>query len=131
MHCFSSPYSVGRYICVISEILLSFLIASNAMQLRILVLQKHHDGIWIASLILVCVSILVQLGLGFLLFLLVRGDIQNRHQQRALERNNTIAFLLLIIITVINVLINVFMLTINPRSFLDGPTLEFLQKGRF
>ena len=109
---------------------LSLSIASNAVHLRLLVLQKHHDGIWIASLILVCISILLQVGLGFLLYLLVRGDVRNPQQQTALERFNIIVLVLVIAITVINVVINMFMLTINPRSFLDGPTLELLQRGR-
>ncbi len=98
------------------------------MQLRTLILQKQHDGIWIASVILVCVSIISQFGLGFLLYLLIKDDIRSPQKQLKLERLNILAFVCIIFISIINILINVFMLTINPKSFLDTHSLELLQQ---
>jgi hypothetical protein len=98
------------------------------MQLRTLILQKQHDGIWIASVILVCVSIIIQFGLGFLLYLLIKDDIRSPQKQLKLERLNILAFVCIIFISIINILINVFMLTINPKSFLDTHSLELLQQ---
>ncbi|CAF2898769.1 unnamed protein product [Rotaria sp. Silwood2] len=99
----------------------------NGMQLRILKLQKQHDGIWIASLILVCISILVQIGLTSILYIIAKGDIRNPLQQIKLERYNTIAFIIIIIVFIINAIINLFMLTTNSKSFLDTRSLEILQ----
>jgi hypothetical protein len=98
------------------------------MQLRTLILQKQHDGIWIASVILVCVSIIIQFGLGFLLYLLIKDDIRSPQKQLKLERLNILAFVCIIFISIINILINVFMITINPKSFLDTHSLELLQQ---
>ncbi|CAF2731780.1 unnamed protein product [Rotaria sp. Silwood2] len=103
------------------------LLGNNGMQLRILKLQKQHDGIWIASLILVCISILVQIGLTSILYIIAKGDIRNPLQQIKLERYNTIAFIIIIIVFIINAIINLFMLTTNSKSFLDTRSLEILQ----
>ncbi|CAF0723698.1 unnamed protein product [Adineta ricciae] len=64
------------------------LLTSNAMQLRTLITQKQRDGIWVASLILVCVSILAQIGLAFLLTVVGKGNIQNPQKQIRLERTD-------------------------------------------
>ena len=100
------------------------------MQLRTLILQKHHDNIWIASLALVCISILFHMGLVCLLFVIGKEDIRNVQKQVKLERLNTVALLIIVVVTIMNVVINVFMLTINPRSFLDGRTLALLEQQR-
>lgn len=100
------------------------------MQLRTLIIQKHHDGIWIASLILVCLSILAQFGLAFILYILVRGDIRNPPKQPKLERYNTLAFFIILAIAIINVIINILMLTIDPKSFIDQRSLEYLQQHK-
>jgi F0F1-type ATP synthase membrane subunit c/vacuolar-type H+-ATPase subunit K len=98
------------------------------MQLRTLILQKHHDRVWIACLILVCASILIQLGFGYILYRLVKGDIRNPEKQPTLERYNKFGLFIIIIVTIINVAINILMLTINPKSFLDARSLELLQQ---
>jgi formate hydrogenlyase subunit 3/multisubunit Na+/H+ antiporter MnhD subunit len=98
------------------------------MQLRTLILQKQHDPIWIVSLVLVCVSILSLFGLAFVLYVVVKGDIRNPQQQVRLERFNNFALFIIIFISIINVLINIFMSTTNPKSFLDTRSLEILQQ---
>jgi hypothetical protein len=98
------------------------------MQLRTLILQKQHDGVWIASLILVIVSILTQFGLAFLLYMLVKDDIRNPHKQLKLERTNTFALVIIVFISIINIIVNILMLTTNPKSFLDTHSLELLEK---
>lgn len=97
------------------------------MQLRTLIVQKHHDGIWVASLILVCISILAQMGLAYILIILGKGDVQNPHKQDKLEKFNNIALFVTIIISMINVIINVFMSTTNPQSYLDPSVLNSLK----
>jgi spore coat polysaccharide biosynthesis predicted glycosyltransferase SpsG len=97
--------------------------ASNAMQLRTLITQKQRDGIWIASLTLVCVSILAQMGLAFLLVVIGKGNIQNPNKQSKLERYNNLTLFITMLISVVNVIINVFMSTTNPASYLDVPSL--------
>lgn len=92
------------------------------MQLRTLIIQKQHDAIWIASLILVCVSILIQLLLAWILVIVGKGDIQNPEKQTRLEKYNNIALFLTVLISMINVVINAFMTSTSPSSFLD-PTL--------
>lgn len=98
------------------------------MQLRTLILQKHHDGIWIATLILVGLSILAILGLAAVLYFLFKDDIRNPNKQTKLERYNTLALIIIIILTILNVTINMLMLSINPKSFLDDRTLDILQQ---
>jgi Mn2+/Fe2+ NRAMP family transporter len=98
------------------------------MQLRTLILQKQHDGIWIASLVLVCVSIFSQIGLAPLLYFMYKDDIRNPQKHSKLERLNNLSFALIVFISIINILINIFMLTINPQSFLDTHSLELLQR---
>ena len=98
------------------------------MQIRTLAAQKQRDGIWTASLILACVSIVIQLLSLFVLYLTAKGDIRNAQQQPRLERYNTLALIIIILIAVINVVINIFMITINPKSFLDTRSLEILQQ---
>ena len=100
------------------------------MQLRTLILQKHHDNIWIASLSLVCISILFHMALAYLLFVVGKDDIRNAQKQVKLERCNNLALFIIVVVTIINVVINVFMLTINPRSFLDSRTLALLEHPR-
>ena len=89
------------------------------MQLRTLLIQKHHDGIWVASLVLVCVSILAQIGLAYLLIMIGKGDIQNPNKQEKLEKFNNLALFITILISAINVIVNVFMSTTNAQSFLE------------
>jgi len=101
---------------------------SNVFQLRTLILQKQHDTIWIASLVLVCISILSQIGLAFILYIIAKGDIRNEQKQTRLERFNNVSLFIIVFISIINVIINIFMLTTNPRSFLDARTLELLQQ---
>jgi heme/copper-type cytochrome/quinol oxidase subunit 1 len=98
------------------------------MQLRTLILQKQHDRTWIASLILVCLSILMHFGLAFILYILAKGDIRNPQKQMKLERYNKIALFIIVTVSIINVVINILMLTTNPKSFLDERSLELLQQ---
>ena len=98
------------------------------MQLRMLILQKQRDGIWIASLTLVCVSILIQLVLFFPLYLLIKGDIRNPNKQAKLERLNTWTMVIVFLSAVINILVNVLMLSISRNSFFDTQMLELLQQ---
>ena len=97
------------------------------MQLRTLILQKQRDNIWIASIILVCIAVLSQIGLYFILYILVKGDIRNSQKQNKLERYNNFALLLIILASIINIVVNVFMLTTNSNSFLDKHSLELLR----
>ena len=97
------------------------------MQLRTLLVQKQHDGIWLASLLLVCLSILAQIGLGYILLVMGKGDIQNPQKQEKLERWNNIALFITMMISVINLIINVFMSTTNPNSYLDTASLDLLK----
>ena len=98
------------------------------MQLRMLILQKQHDGIWIASLVLVCVSVLIQLGLFYPLYVMIKGDLRNPHKQAKLERLNSLTMAIILLSAVINILINVLMLSTSRASFLDTQTLERLQQ---
>ena len=98
------------------------------MQLRTLILQKQHDGIWIASLVLVCVSILSLIGLAVISYFVAKGDIRNPQKQTKLERYNNLTFFIIIFISIVNVVINMFMLTISPKSFLDIRSLEILEQ---
>jgi heme/copper-type cytochrome/quinol oxidase subunit 1 len=100
------------------------------MQLRTLILQKHHDGIWIACLVLVCASIIIQFGLAFILYTLAKGNIRNSREKTKLERYNTLALFIIVIVSFINVTINTLMLRINPKSFLDQRSLELLQQQK-
>ncbi|CAF0832486.1 unnamed protein product [Didymodactylos carnosus] len=89
------------------------LLTSNAMQLRTLIIQKHRNVLWTVSIILVCVSILLQIGLGFLLVLIGKGDIRNPSKQTKLERLNNLSLFLILLISICNIVINVFMTTTN------------------
>jgi heme/copper-type cytochrome/quinol oxidase subunit 2 len=100
------------------------------MQLRTLISQKQRDGIWIASLILVCLSIFVQLGLAYLLIIVGKGDIQKPHKQPKLERYNNLVLFVTLLISVINVIINGFMSTTSTNSYLDTPSIELLAKNK-
>ncbi|CAF0812495.1 unnamed protein product [Adineta steineri] len=106
------------------------LLTSNVMQLRTLILQKQHDGFWTASLILVCVSFLFLIGLALILYVLIKGDIRNVEQQTNLERFNTLALVVILFICIVNILINAFMLSTNPKHFLDNRSLEILQQAQ-
>ncbi|UJR28071.1 hypothetical protein I4U23_009327 [Adineta vaga] len=106
------------------------LIASNAMQLRTLILQKQRDGFWIASLILVCVSVLFQFGLAFLLYLMIKDDIRNAAKEGKLKHLNDFALALVVFVTIINLVINIFMLTTDTKSFLDTNSLEILHQAQ-
>lgn len=99
------------------------------MQLRTLITQKQRDGIWIASLVLVCVSILAQIGLAFLLTIVGKGNIQNPQKQIRLERYNNLVLFITMLISIINVIINVFMSTTDPKNYLDSSSLETLGKN--
>ena len=103
------------------------LVASNAMQLRTLILQKQHDTIWIVSLLLVCLSIILNFAFGVLLFLLAKGDIRNSRQQLKLQRLNCLSLILAMTIGVINVVLNGLMMSTNPKAFLDRTTIERLE----
>jgi hypothetical protein len=94
------------------------------MQLRTLLTQKQRDGIWIASLILVSVSILVQILLAYILIIVGKGDIQDPEKQTKLEKYNNIAFFLTILISMINVIINGLMTTTNSTSYLETSLLK-------
>jgi uncharacterized membrane protein len=105
-----------------------FFLASNTMQLRTLALQKQHDGVWTASLTLVCVSILLQIGLAIILFIIFNGDIRNPQQQTKLELYNIVALVFIIVVSITNIVINILMFTTNPKSFLDARSLELLER---
>ncbi|CAF1556979.1 unnamed protein product [Adineta steineri] len=98
------------------------------MQLRTLLTQKQRDGIWIASLVLVCLSILAQIGLTYLLIIIGKGDIEKPDKQAKLEKYNYLALFITILISIMNVIINVFMSTTSPTSYLDAHSLEILNK---
>ena len=100
------------------------------MQLKTLLTQKQHDGIWIASLILVCASILAQFGLAYLLIVVGKGNIQNPQKQAKLERLNNIVLFLTVLVSGLNVVINAFMATTNTNSYLDKSELELLAKSK-
>lgn len=89
------------------------------MQLRTLIIQKQRDAIWIASLVLVCFSILIQLILAYILVIVGKGDIQNPAKQTRLERYNNIALFLTVLISMINVVINAFMTSTSASSYAD------------
>ncbi|CAF1944700.1 unnamed protein product [Rotaria magnacalcarata] len=118
---YASNKTIGQVFFLIA------LFTSNVMQMRTLILQKQRDTIWIASLVLVCVSIIFQCGLAFFLYILGRGDITKRQSQTKLTRYNIVALLIIGIIALINITLNILMLTINPKSFLDTRSLELLQ----
>lgn len=99
------------------------------MQLRMLSLQKQRDGIWIASLVLVCVSIAIQFGLTFLFYLLIKDDIRNPNKQAKLERWNTLSMVIIFLVSIVNILVNVMMLSTNRNSFFDAQILEQYQRG--
>ncbi|CAF3409394.1 unnamed protein product [Rotaria sp. Silwood1] len=114
----------------VSHGLLEFaLLTSNAMQLRTLINQKQRDGIWIASLVLVCISILAQILLAYILIIVGKGNIQNPAKQEKLEKYNNIALFITTLVSMINVLINVFMSTTDSSSYLDTASLELLKKN--
>lgn len=89
------------------------------MQLRSLIIQKQRDGIWIASLVLVTLSILTQLGLAYVLIVVGKGNIEKPEKQRKLEKFNNLALFLTVLVSVINVIINVFMSTTTSQSYMD------------
>lgn len=99
------------------------------MQLRTLIAQKQRDAIWIVSLILVCVSIIIQIVLAYILIIVGKGNIENSQKQTKLERYNNISLFLTTLISMINIMINVFMSTTDSSSFLDTPSLELLRKN--
>lgn len=94
------------------------------MQLRTLIIQKQRDSIWLASLILVGLSILVQIILAYILIIVGKGDIQNPEKQVRLEKYNNIALFLTILISMINVVINAFMTSTSASSYLDPMLLK-------
>ena len=94
------------------------------MQLRTLVAQKQRDGIWIASLILVCISLLVQLILAYILVVIGKGDIQDPDKQKKLERYNNLSLFLTTLVSVINVIINAFMTSTDSTSYIDPALLQ-------
>ncbi|CAF1270152.1 unnamed protein product [Rotaria sordida] len=118
---YATKKTIGHFFMIVA------LLTSNVMQLRTLILQKQHDSIWIISLVLACISILFQIGLIFILYIIAKGDIRNSQKQIQLERYNNFALIIIIFIAIINVIINIFMLTINSKSFLDTRALEILQ----
>ncbi|CAF1102418.1 unnamed protein product [Rotaria sordida] len=118
---YATKKTIGHFFMILA------LLTSNVMQLRTLILQKQHDSIWIISLVLACISILFQIGLIFILYIIAKGDIRNSQKQIQLERYNNFALIIIIFIAIINVIINIFMLTINSKSFLDTRALEILQ----
>ncbi|CAM4787944.1 unnamed protein product [Rotaria magnacalcarata] len=80
------------------------LLTSNAMQLRTLASQKQRDVIWAASVVLVCMSILVQIILAYLLVIVGK-------------------------VSMINVVINVFMSTTDSNSYLDTNSLQLIKNS--
>lgn len=94
------------------------------MQLRTLVTQKQRDGIWIASLFLVCISIIVQLILAYILIIIGKGDIQDPEKQPKLEKYNNLTLFLTVLVSVINVIINAFMTSTDPSNFIDPSLLR-------
>lgn len=100
------------------------------MQLRTLILQKQHDTVWIICLLLVCISIVLHIGFGVLLFILAKGDIRNSRQQLRLERLNCLSLILAVIVAILNVVLNGLMMSTNPKAFLDRTSLELIQNQR-
>ncbi|CAF4319975.1 unnamed protein product [Rotaria sp. Silwood2] len=98
------------------------------MQLRTLINQKQRDGIWIASLVLVCISILAQVALAYVLIIVGKGNIQNPNKQERLEKYNNIALFITTLVSMINVIINIFMSTTDSNSYLDTSSLALLKK---
>ncbi|CAM4934923.1 unnamed protein product [Rotaria socialis] len=125
---FELPCSLYLFIYFIGQVFfLIALLTSNAMQMRTLILQKQRDQIWTASLVFVCVSIIFQCGLAVILYILGKGDITKRQSQTKLALYNIAALAIIGIIALINIFLNILMLTINPKHFLDTRSLELLQ----
>ncbi|CAF4182801.1 unnamed protein product [Rotaria magnacalcarata] len=103
--------------------------ASNAMQLRTLASQKQRDVIWAASVVLVCMSILVQIILAYLLVIVGKGNIQDPQKQVKLQQYNNIALFLTTLVSMINVVINVFMSTTDSNSYLDTNSLQLIKNS--
>ncbi|CAF3551189.1 unnamed protein product [Rotaria socialis] len=118
---YASKKTIGQVFFLIA------LLTSNAMQMRTLILQKQRDQIWTASLVFVCVSIIFQCGLAVILYILGKGDITKRQSQTKLALYNIAALAIIGIIALINIILNILMLTINPKHFLDTRSLELLQ----
>ncbi|CAF3225251.1 unnamed protein product [Rotaria socialis] len=118
---YASKKTIGQVFFLIA------LLTSNAMQMRTLILQKQRDQIWTASLVFVCVSIIFQCGLAVILYILGKGDITKRQSQTKLALYNIAALAIIGIIALINIFLNILMLTINPKHFLDTRSLELLQ----
>jgi uncharacterized membrane protein YbhN (UPF0104 family) len=96
------------------------------MQLRTLLIQKQRDGIWLASFILVCISILAQIILAYILIVIGKGDIRNPEKQVKLERYNNLSLFLTTLISMINVVINAFMTTTSPTNYFEGSLSAYL-----
>jgi len=94
------------------------------MQLRTLLAQKQHDGIWIASLILVCISIIAQVILAYILIIVGKGDIRDPEKQTKLEKYNNIALFFAVLISIINIIINAFMTTASSHNYFEKSLLE-------
>ncbi|CAF4059006.1 unnamed protein product [Rotaria magnacalcarata] len=105
------------------------LLTSNAMQLRTLASQKQRDVIWAASVVLVCMSILVQIILAYLLVIVGKGNIQDPQKQVKLQQYNNIALFLTTLVSMINVVINVFMSTTDSNSYLDTNSLQLIKNS--
>ncbi|CAM4770224.1 unnamed protein product [Rotaria magnacalcarata] len=86
------------------------LLTSNAMQLRTLASQKQRDVIWAASVVLVC-------------------NIQDPQKQVKLQQYNNIALFLTTLVSMINVVINVFMSTTDSNSYLDTNSLQLIKNS--
>ena len=98
------------------------------MQIRFLALQQYHDGIWIASIVLVSLSILFQIGLFYVSYHLIKSNIQNPQKQPKLEIYNKIVLAIVVFLTILNIVIHIFMMTIHPKTFLDPHSLAILQQ---
>ncbi|CAM4958288.1 unnamed protein product [Rotaria socialis] len=105
------------------------LLTSNAMQLRTLASQKQRDVIWAASVLLVCISIIVQIILAYLLVIVGKGNIQDPQKQLKLEKYNNMALFLTTLVSMVNVVINVFMSTTDSTSYLDTKSLELIRNS--
>ncbi len=96
------------------------------MQLRTLSIQKQRDGIWVASLVLVCLSIIAQIILACILVIVGKGDIRNPEKQGKLEKYNNLSLFLTTLISMINVVINGLMTTTSPTNYFDASTISAL-----
>ena len=102
--------------------------AYNAAQLRVLFIDKLNtrDALWIISLVCVIVSIVAQLIMGFLLAVLAKDsaseeDEVDEQRERSIEFKNNLVLALTAIVSVLNIVINIF-IQVDLKDLLPNKT---------